>query len=429
MEAIKSNVTSRVLKTEPINWQNLNFIQQENFKELDEAAKHKLKASILSNNFTQPFYVWEDPDGKLWCLDGKHRTMLLEELLKEGIAVPYTLPATFIDCENKKEASKLILLFSSQYARVTSEGLFDFITLNDLQFEELKDMVDIPELKMDKFGEKYFPLELATDPEDFVIPDVIETDIVEGDLFEIGPHKLLCASSTDPISWQVLMGEEQADLVNTDPPYNVNYEGGTKEKLKIKNDKMGDASFYKFLFDFYSALSKYCKAGASWYVWHADTEGANFRNAMEEAGIMVKQCLIWVKNSMVMGRQDYQWRHEPCLYGWKEGAAHQWNSDRCQTTVLEFDRPVRNDKHPTMKPVKLIAYQIGNSSKEGDIVADGFGGSGTCMVASHAMKRIARVIELDPKYCQVIIDRMRALDPTLLIKKNGVLMEQSVDVF
>ena len=154
-------------------------------------------------------------------------------------------------------------------------------------------------------------------------------------------------------------------------------------------------------------------------MWHADSEGYNFRRAMCEAGIMVKQCLIWVKNSMVMGRQDYQWKHEPCLYGWVEGASHNWFGDRKQTTILNFDRPQRNAEHPTMKPVPLFAYQINNSSKEGDIVLDGFAGSGTTMVACHQLKRSAFCVEYDPKYCQVILDRMRKLDPNIEIKKNG----------
>ena len=141
---------------------------------------------------------------------------------------------------------------------------------------------------------------------------------------------------------------------------------------------------------------------------------------MVDAGWLLKQQLIWVKNSMVMGRQDYQWKHEPCLYGWLEGASHKWHSDRKQTTVIEFDKPQRNGDHPTMKPIGLFAYQIGNSSKKGDIVIDAFGGSGTTMVACHQNGRKGRLIEFDPKYCQVIVDRMRKLDPNLKIKRNGV---------
>lgn len=261
--------------------------------------------------------------------------------------------------------------------------------------------------------------ELEAEEDDYEIPDEVQTDIVLGDLFEIGEHRLLCGDSTQTDTFKALFGEHLADLVVTDPPYNVAYEGKTKKKLTIENDSMGDGDFYQFLYDFYTALGSYTKAGGAWYVWHADSEGANFRKAMADAGIMVKQCLIWVKQTMVMGRQDYQWKHEPCLYGWKEGAAHGWYSDRKQTTVLNFDRPQRNAEHPTMKPIPLFAYQIGNSSKQGDIVADGFGGSGTTMVACHQMQRKAYIVEFDPKYCQVIIDRMRKLDPTLIIKKNG----------
>lgn len=250
--------------------------------------------------------------------------------------------------------------------------------------------------------------------------DTITTDIVVGDLFEIGNHKLLCGDSTKPETFAKLFGKERARLVVTDPPYNVAYVGKTKKALTIDGDKQSDSGFYDFLFDFYCSLGEYCEPGASWYVWHADSEGANFRQAMKDAGIMVKQCLIWVKQTMVFGRQDYQWKHEPCLYGWKEGAAHNWYSDRKQTTVLNFDRPFRNEEHPTMKPIPLFSYQIENSSKEGDIVADGFGGSGTTMVACEMLNRKARIVEFDPRYCQVIIDRMIKLNPTLTVRKNGV---------
>ena len=262
--------------------------------------------------------------------------------------------------------------------------------------------------------------QLEAEEDEYEMPDEIKTNIVLGDLFEIGEHRLLCGDSTQTDTFKTLFGEQLADLVVTDPPYNVAYEGKTKAKPTIKNDSMGDGDFYQFLYDFYTALGSYTKPGGAWYVWHADSEGANFRKAMADSGIMVKQCLIWVKNSMVIGRQDYQWKHEPCLYGWKEGAAHGWYSDRKQTTVLDFDRPSRNAEHPTMKPIPLFAYQIANSSKQGDIVADGFGGSGTTMVACHQMNRKAYLVEFDPKYCQVIIDRMIKLDPSLEIKKNGV---------
>lgn len=294
-----------------------------------------------------------------------------------------------------------------------SGGEWDWDMLaNEWESEELEEWgLDVPEFAF---------TQLEAEEDEYEMPDEIKTNIVLGDLFEIGEHRLLCGDSTQTDTFKTLFGEQLADLVVTDPPYNVAYEGKTKAKLTIENDSMGDGDFYQFLYDFYTALGSYTKPGGAWYVWHADSEGANFRKAMADSGIMVKQCLIWVKNSMVMGRQDYQWKHEPCLYGWKEGAAHGWYSDRKQTTVLDFDRPSRNAEHPTMKPIPLFAYQIANSSKQGDIVADGFGGSGTTMVACHQMNRKAYLVEFDPKYCQVIIDRMIKLDPSLEIKKNGV---------
>ena len=264
-------------------------------------------------------------------------------------------------------------------------------------------------------------VELEAEEDNFAVPEGgIETDIVLGDLFEIGEHRLLCGDSTQTDTFQKLMQGEMADMVVTDPPYNVAYEGKTKDALTIENDSMGNDDFYKFLYDFYSALTTAVKKGGAIYVWHASSEVINFGKAMVDAGWLLKQQLIWVKNSMVMGRQDYQWKHEPCLYGWLKGDSHKWYSDRKQTTVIEHDRPSRNGEHPTMKPIGLFSYQIENSSKQGDIVIDAFGGSGTTMVACEQIKRKARLIEFDPKYCQVIIDRMKKLDPTLIIKKNGI---------
>jgi len=309
----------------------------------------------------------------------------------------------------------------------THAGEFDFDILQlefaDINMGEIG--FDIPGLDdWKKQMENALALEAKED--DFEVPEGgSETDIVLGDLFEIGPHRLLCGDSTQTDTFKALFGEQLADLVVTDPPYNVAIQGGNHgdpsrtNGKKIENDSMSDADFYQFLYDFYTALGSYTKAGGAWYVWYASRETINFHKAMIDAGLMPKQDLIWKKSSIVMGRQDYQWIHEPCIYGWKEGAAHGWYSDRKQTTILEFDRPQRNAEHPTMKPIPLFAYQIGNSSKQGDIVADGFGGSGTTMVACHQMNRKAYLVEFDPKYCQVIVDRMLKLDPSIKITKNG----------
>jgi len=299
----------------------------------------------------------------------------------------------------------------------TSGGEWDWdILANEWNAEELEEWgLDLP---VDFNTE---PVEAEDD--DFYVPEGgSETDIVLGDLFEIGEHRLLCGDSTQTDTFEKLMQGQLADMVITDPPYNVAYEGKTKEALTIENDSMSNDDFYKFLYDFYTAQSTVVKKGGAIYVWHASSEIINFAKAMVDAGWLLKQQLIWVNNSMVMGRQDYQWKHEPCLYGWLKGDSHKWYSDRKQTTVIEWDKPQRNGEHPTMKPIGLFSYQIENSSKQGDIVIDAFGGSGTTMVACEQLKRKSYVIEFDPRYCQVIIDRMKKLDDKLIIKKNGVLL-------
>ena len=219
----------------------------------------------------------------------------------------------------------------------------------------------------------------------------------------------MCGDSTSIDAVEKLMGGEKADLWLTDPPYNVAYEGKTKDALTIKNDSMSDKQFRQFLTDCYSAASANMKDGASFYIWHAELEGYNFRGAAADNGWKVRQCLVWVKNTIVFGQQDYHWKHEPCLYGWKDGTAHNWYSDRKQSTVLEFNKPQRNDKHPTMKPVELFEYQMKNSSDIGDNVLDSFGGSGTTLIAAEKNNRRAYLMELDPKYCDVIINRWQTL--------------------
>lgn len=244
------------------------------------------------------------------------------------------------------------------------------------------------------------------DIEEDEVPETQETVFTKpGDLFIMGDHRLLCGDSTKLEDVNRLLGGQQADLYITDPPYNVAYVGKTKDALTIENDKMADGDFRQFLVDAFKAANDNMKTGAAFYIWHADSEGFNFRGACKDIGWDVKECLIWNKNQMVLGRQDYQWKHEPCLYGWKQGASHNWYSDRKQTTVIDMSKPNRSEDHPTMKPVGLFAYQIENSSKPGDIVLDSFAGSGTTMVACEKMGRKAMLMELAPKYCDVIIRR------------------------
>jgi len=232
-----------------------------------------------------------------------------------------------------------------------------------------------------------------------------------GDIWILGAHRLMCGDSTKKEEVVLLMDGELADLMLTDPPYNMAMQGGNrgepnrKKGMKIKNDSMVDAEFSAFLVDAFAAADNVMKKGAVFYIWHSDSEMYNFLAAALTNKWKFTQCLIWVKNSLVMGRKDYHNQHEPCLYGWKEGAAHLWASDRKQTTLLKFDRPVRSEIHPTMKPVALFEYQLLNNTKGSDIVLDLFGGSGTTIIACQKTGRIARLMELDPHYCDVIIKR------------------------
>lgn len=284
--------------------------------------------------------------------------------------------------------------------------------------------------------------------DDFRIPAKVKTKIVEGDLLTIGAHRLMCGDSREAGVYDKLMGGKIADLLVTDPPYNVDYTGS--DGAKITNDNMSNPDFHEFLFRAFTAAIGNLKEGGGAYVWHADSMGLEFRQAFIAAGFEMKQCLIWVKSSLVLGRQDYQWRHEPCLYGWKPGAAHYFIpdrskttvtddridlkklkkdqmlqlleeifSDKTKTTVLYHDKPSKNDLHPTMKPVPLIGEQITNSSRPGELVLDNFIGAGSTMVAAHQLERPCYGIDIEPRNCQIICDRMTKLDPALAITLNG----------
>lgn len=281
---------------------------------------------------------------------------------------------------------------------------WDFNSL-DKELAELEQMV----IDMQQYG-----FELPKDE-----PEAVEDEYEEelpndpitnpGDIWQLGRHRLVCGDATSTDCVQVLTGGVQMDMLLTDPPYNVGYTGKTADALTIANDKQDGDAFRAFLTDAFIAANDAMKPGAVFYIWHADSEGLNFRAACAAAGFTVRQCLIWCKNTMVLGRQDYQLKHEPCLYGWKDGAGHLWASDRKQTTILTFDRPLKNKEHPTMKPVKLFDYQIKNNTKGGDCVLDLFGGSGTTLIACEQNGRNAYVMELDPKYCDVIIHRWEKL--------------------
>lgn len=290
----------------------------------------------------------------------------------------------------------------------------ELATWND---DELQEELDkILDIDMTDFG---FDLETELE-DDEVIDDDYEEEVPEepksklGQVYQLGRHRLMCGDSTKPEDVKKLMNGVQADLLITDPPYNVDYSSKdygraeiskTRKNDDITNDKMKNEEFMQFLVLAFSNASINMKLGASFYIWVSDLATVQFNEAAKESGLNVKETLIWVKNNFVLGRQDYQHKHEPCLYGWVDGGSHSWYSDRKQTTILNFDKPQRSDLHPTMKPIPLFDYQIKNSSKSGDNVLDLFGGSGTTLMACEQDGRNAYLMEFDPRYVDVIIDR------------------------
>ena len=241
-----------------------------------------------------------------------------------------------------------------------------------------------------------------TEPD--AVPETPEVPVsTPGEVYQLGKHLLVCGDSTKPNDVDKVCKADEADLWLTDPPYNVDYHGSDGQS--IQNDSMEDTKFREFLRAAFGCAEKCLKPGGSFYIFHADSEGYNFRGACCDVGLKVRQCLVWKKNSLVLGRQDYKWIHEPCLYGWRDGGAHDWYSDCKQTTVMEFNKPKKNDLHPTMKPVEMLVYLIGNSSKRGGIVLDTFCGSGSTLIACERSGRVCRCVELDPKYCDVIRKR------------------------
>ena len=275
------------------------------------------------------------------------------------------------------------------------------------------ELVEIPDIDMSVFGFddiQIDDIEEDTEVKEDEAPEVKDEEpkAKMGDIYQLGRHRLMCGDSTSSDDVFKLVGGNTSpavDLLITDPPYNVDYTGKTKDALKISNDSMDADAFQDFLYNAFINAFSTMKDGASFYVWYASKEVVNFSTALADAGLSVKQELIWNKNSLVMGRQDYQWKHEPCLYGWKETDSHHWYGDRKQTTVIDFDRPTKSELHPTMKPVGLFDYQIKNSTKKGDNVLDLFGGSGTTIMACKQNGRNAYVMEYDPHYIDVIIER------------------------
>lgn len=387
----------------------IEYIPIEDIKPYENNAKlhpqeqiQQIKNSILEFGFDDPIAVWKDNV----IIEGHGRLIAAQELGYKEIPV--------IRLDNLTDEQRRA--YTLVHNKLTMNSGFDIEMLNiELGGIDRIDMSDFGFEFEPSFGDSA-PVEAVEDDFEAELPEEPKSKL--GDIYQLGRHRLMCGDSTNAEQVKVLTNGELVDMLITDPPYNVAYEGKTKDKLTIQNDSMEDSAFRQFLKDAFAAANEVMKPGAVFYIWHADSEGYNFRGACHDIGWQVREVLIWNKNSMVLGRQDYQWKHEPCLYGWKDGASHLWASDRKQTTVIDFNKPNKSDIHPTMKPVGLFDYQIQNNTKGGDIVLDLFNGSGTTIIACEQNGRKAYCMELDPKYVDAAIDRWEKFTGQKAVKLN-----------
>ena len=356
-----------------------------------DAEYEKLKRSIEQFGYVEPV-IWNKTTGRV--VGGHQR---LKVLMDMGITEVECVVVEMDESQEKAlnialnnisgdwDKDKLALLIADLQGADFDVSLtgFEPAEIDDLFKDTLKDGIKDDEFDVDTELQK-------------------PTFSKAGDVWSLGRHRLVCGDSTKAETYDLLMGGVKANLVITDPPYNVNYEGSAG---KIKNDNMADEAFYNFLLDAYTQMHSAMADDASIYVFHADTEGLNFRRAFADAGFYLSGCCIWKKQSLVLGRSPYQWQHEPCLYGWKKNGKHQWYTGRKETTIWEFDKPKKNGDHPTMKPIPLLAYPIMNSTMSNAVVLDPFGGSGSTLITCEQTDRICYTIELDEKFCDVIVKR------------------------
>lgn len=355
---------------------------------------NKLRASIREFGFINPVIIDRDYN----AIAGHGRIMASKE---EGID---KVPCVFVDYLTDAQKKAYILAdnrmaldadWDEELLKVEIESLqgADF-DLNLTGFDEAE--------LMDIFGDDN---QSRAKDDDFDLTAALEkaSFVEKGDVWTVGRHRLMCGDATSSEDVSTLMGNTKANLILTDPPYGVSFKSSSG--LTIQNDSMKNEEFYNFLLASFKCMAEHLENGGSAYVFHADTEGLNFRKAFIDAGFHLAGCCIWVKDSLVLGRSDYQWQHEPVLYGFMQNGKHKWYSDRKQTTIWNFDKPKRNANHPTSKPLDLLSYPIGNSTQENGVVIDTFGGSGSTMMACEQMNRICYMMELDEKYASVILRR------------------------
>ena len=412
-----------------------------------EEQIEKIANSIKEFGFINPVII----DSEYGIIAGHGRVLGAKKLgMKE-------VPCLFV--EDLTEAQKRAYIIADNKLALDAGWDEEILKQEIKALDDMNFDITLTGFEMDDFDFDAEPIEFEEDDYDVEAKLPEEPKSKYGEIYKLGNHIVMCGDSTSKEDIDKLIGKNIMDLCVTDPPYNVNY-GAINESnygkdrsngSKILNDNMDDESFYEFLKAFYTQMIRVLKEGGAYYIFHSDTEGYNFRKALRDAGGIVKQNLIWVKNALVLGRQDYQWKHEPCLYGWKDGAGHYFVEDRTQTTVFEDkpdleklskeelkelvkdiledkipttviheDKPLKNDIHPTMKPIRLIARLVKNSSKEGENVIDFFGGSGSTLIACEQLGRKCYTIELDPKYVDVIIDRWETFTGKKAVKiKEG----------
>lgn len=350
----------------------------------------KIKQSLLKFGYVDPIIVNED----LTVIGGHQRLTVLKDLDYE------TAKCVIVDLP--KEDEKALNIALNKITGQWDEALLADLLL-DLQESDFNlDLTGFEPPEIDDILSNVHDKELSED--EFDVEEELKKPTVSrhGDIWQLGKHRVICGDSTKAETYKQLLDDRKANLVVTDPPYNVDVE---ETAGKILNDNMSDGDFYQFLLSMFTQVENHMEDDASIYVFHADTEGLNFRKAFKDAGFYLSGCCIWKKNSLVLGRSPYQWQHEPCLYGWKKKGKHQWFSDRKQTTIWEYDRPKSSKDHPTMKPIQLMAYPIQNSSMRGTIVLDPFLGSGSTLIAADQTGRVCYGIELDEKFVDVIVKR------------------------
>ena len=350
----------------------------------------KIKQSLLKFGYVDPIIVNED----LTVIGGHQRLTVLKDLDYET--------AKCVIVKLSKEDEKALNIALNKITGQWDDALLADLLL-DLQESDFNlDLTGFEPPEIDNILSNVHDKELSED--EFDVEEELKKPTVSrrGDIWQLGKHRVICGDSTKSETYDQLLGDKKANLVVTDPPYNVDVE---ETAGKILNDNMSDGDFYQFLLSMFTQVENHMETDASIYVFHADTEGLNFRKAFKDAGFYLSGCCIWKKNSLVLGRSPYQWQHEPCLYGWKKKGKHQWFSDRKQTTIWEYDRPKSSKDHPTMKPIQLMAYPIQNSSMRGTIVLDPFLGSGSTLIAADQTGRVCYGIELDEKFMDVIVKR------------------------